>query len=368
MTLQNSLGNIHLVDVAVIMAWVILLLPALVYLKTTWEYRRDLLFSKLGPAALELYYKQFFPYLIVDDSSEDQGKKKNKISRKDLITKRFRKHFAQLYGRRHYVVPLVLLATLAGLGLRATSQSVKVWLGQAGGGSEYPPIVISAFLGAYAWVLYDHFQRFRTGDFTSHDIYAALYRFLIAIPLGISLSAVLKNEVGVALAFLLAAFPTTALITLMRRLASQKLGIGESGESGILELEKLQSVGRAKAERFLDEGISNIAELAWADPIALTIETNLEFNFVIDSVSQALLWVYFEDGVKKLYPLSLRGAQEVCALFTSLDSEEQKERAAAEQNLDTGAALMGIDRESFLFTLISVRDDPYTQFLYAIWE
>lgn len=366
MTLQDLFGNVRLIDLAVILAWVILLLPALVYLVTTWLYRRDLLFSKLGPEAIELYYAQFFPYLAVENES-DEHDQRAKHAREKLLIKRFRRHFAQFYGRRHYLVPLFLLAVIAGLGLHATSQSVKVWLGQTPGAQAYPAIVVSAFLGAYAWVLYDHFQRFRTGDFTSHDIYAAVYRFLIAVPLGISLSVLLKPEVGAGVAFLLAAFPTTTLFTLMKRLVNQNLKLGESGESGTLELEKLQSVGRAKAERFFDEGISTIAELAWADPIALSIKTNLEFNFVIDSVSQALLWVYFEDGVKKLYPLSLRGAQEVCSLLTDLESDDDEERDAAEQNLTRGADLMGLDRDSFLYTLIGVQKDPYAEFLYAIW-
>jgi hypothetical protein len=366
MNLSNLFANVYLIDLAVAIAWVILLLPALVYLITTWQYRRDLLFSKLGARAIELYYEQFFPYLSLDDADQDDDERDDD-EREDLIVKRFKHHFAQFYGRRHYLVPLFLLSVIAALGLNATSQSVKAWLGQGPGTAAYPAIVISAFLGGYAWVVYDHFQRFRTGDFTSHDIYSAVYRFLIAIPLGISLSALLKPEVGIGVAFLLAAFPTTTLFTLMRRLATQKLGLGESGESGTLELEKLQSVGRAKAERFLGEGISTIAELAWADPIALTIKTNLEFNFVIDSVSQALLWVYFEDGVKKLYPLSLRGAQEVCSLLTDLVSDEEAVQKAAEENLLRAAALIGLSRESCLYTLISVRDDPYAQFLYEIW-
>lgn len=354
MTLLGILfGNLYLIDFAAIMAWVILLLPALFYLATTWKNRRDALSARLGPEAIKVYYTQFFPNLEI---------------REDAIEQQFRRHFGRLYGRRHYLLPLLLLAIISALGLRATSQSIQVWLGLNSGGSVYPSIVISAFLGGYAWVLYDHFRRFRTGDFTSHDIYAAVYRFLIAIPLGISFATLLKDEVGIGVAFLLAAFPTTTLITVMRRLASQKLGLGESGESGTLELEKLQCIGRANAERYLDEGISTIAELAWADPIDLTIKTNQEFNFVIDSVSQALLWVYFEDRVKKLYPLSLRGAQEVCSFLDDLDSDEPKVKAAAEKNLTAASALMELDSDSLLYTLISVRDDPYAQFLYSVWS
>lgn len=136
----------------------------------------------------------------------------------------------------------------------------------------------------------------------------------------------------------------------------------------MLELEKLQSVGRSNAERYLDEGITTIAELAWADPIDLTIKTNRQFNFVVDSISQALLWVYFEDDVKKLYPLSLRGAQEICTFLDELDSDEPKIKHAAEQILKAGAQRFEMDKESFLYTLLTVRDDPYAQFLFNIWQ
>ena len=365
--IQNLFRNLTLVDLAVTIAWIILLLPAVFYLFTSWKNRRDLLFGRLGSGAIKLYYKQFFPNLKPSaDSATRKARSIEQLSEEEIF-QQFRRDFGRLYGRRHFVLPLLLVAVISLLGFRATSQSVQAWLSNNQSTAPYPPIVISAFLGGYAWVLYDHFRRFRTGDFTSHDIYAAVYRFLIAVPLGISIAAFLKDEVGIGVAFLLAAFPTAALLTLTRRLASQKLGLGESGESGTLELEKLQCVGRANAERYVDEGISTIAELAWADPIALTIKTNLEFNFVIDSVSQALMWVYFEDRVKKLYPLSLRGAQEVCAFLNDLDSDEAKVKAAANKNLAAAAALIGLDPDSFLYTLISVRDDPYAQFLFEIW-
>src|SRR5215217_9550 len=203
--LQNPFGNLTLVGLALFIAWVILLLPAVFYLLTTWKNRRELLVGKLGPEAIKLYYEQFFPHLAFEESETDDADEKS-------IVREFKSHFGRLYGRRHYILPLLLIAVLAAVGLRATAQSVQVWLGHNPSGSAYPPIVISAFLGAYAWVLYDHFRRFRTGDFTSHDIYSAVYRFLIAIPLGMSIAALLKDEVGTGVAFMLAAFPTTTLI------------------------------------------------------------------------------------------------------------------------------------------------------------
>lgn len=364
MTLPRMLASyVDLIELTCFVAWVVLLLPALVYLGTTWPNRRNFLFARLGTDAIELYYQQFFPTTV----KKRLGKRAAKKAASEGIEVRFRHDFARLYGRRHYLPPLFLLALVTGIGMVATSDSIQVWLGFEPGAKAYPKIAISAFLGAYAWVLYDQFERFRNGDFTAHDVYAAIYRFLIAIPLGISFALLMNEKIQVGTAFLLAAFPTTTLLKLARRLVNQRLEIGEAEKGGPLELEKLQCVGRTNAERYLNEGISTIAELAWSDPIDLTIRTNREFNFVIDSISQALLWIYFEDRVKELYPLSLRGAQEVCTLFDDLDSGKPKAKDAAERTVITAAKKMEMERESFIYTLVAVRDDPYSQFLFRIW-
>jgi hypothetical protein len=344
-------------------AWIVLLLPAIVFLLTTWRVRRDFLFAHLPSKAIDLYYEQFFPATSV----KRLGKRARRASAELTNRERFKIDFRRLYGRWHYLLPLALLALVAGIGMVATAQSLHSWLGLEPRVKPYPPTAISAFLGAYAWVLYDQFERFRTGDFTPHDVYGGIYRFLIAIPLAISFATFLKDNVGVAIAFLLAAFPTTTILKIMRRLVSQKLGVGENKQGGPLEVEKLQCVGRTNAERYLNEGISTIAELAWTDPIDLTIRTNREFNFVIDSISQALLWVYFEDTVKKLYPLSLRGAQEVCTLLNDLESSDPVIRKGARENLKEAAAAASLNEDSFQYTLTVVKDDPYSQFLFNVW-
>lgn len=340
------------IEVLSVIAWSMILLPSLVYLFTSWRTRRDQLLALFDEEAIKLYYKQFFPSIVINADTNLQN--------------HFKKHFGSEYGRRHYVLPLLILALLSGLGLWATAESVELWLG-LDTHKAFPPIAISAFLGAYSWVLYDQLQRYRIGDFTHHDVYKSVYRFLIAIPLGISLSAFAKDAITVPFVFLLGAFPTQALFTFSRRIVSQKFGLGESQEAGQLELEQLQSIGRSNAERFQDEGITTIVELAWTDPIDLTIRTNREFSFVIDSISQALLWIYFEGQVKKFYTLSLRGAQEVCSFLDDLDSEVAKTKAAAETTLDTLASMTSIPKQSFVLTLIQVRDDPYAQFIFSIW-
>ncbi len=214
----------------------------------------------------------------------------------------------------------------------------------------------------------DQLVRYQKNDFTYHDVYNGVYRLLIAIPLGLSLSSFVQNVVAVPFVFLLASFPIQTLLKFSRRLVSQKLGLGETDiENGQLELQQLQGMSLNNSERYQDEGISTIAELAWADPIDLMIKTNKDFSFVIDSISQSLLWIYFEKETKLLYKYSLRGAQEICTFLDDLDSSKPKTKAAADETRDKCAELLSMTPQTFIFTLLSVRDDPYSQFLFKIW-
>jgi hypothetical protein len=126
-------------------------------------------------------------------------------------------------------------------------------------------------------------------------------------------------QVGIPTVFFLGAFPTTTLFMVARRIVGQQLKLRDDPDSGKLELEALQSVGRANAEPFKDEGISTISQLAYADPIDLAIRTNFDFNYVIDCVSDSLLWIYIKDKIDLIQIFSLRGFQEASALMDSLN-------------------------------------------------
>jgi len=360
MTLPNLL-NADSIALACLIGWLVLWLPALLYLLVNWRMRRQSLLNNFSEDAIVLYYQQFRPFsprrIFTPD---DSGKEKIKI--------KFRRHFDSRYGRRHYILPLLLLMLVAGLGMWVTARSVQSWLGITSY-EAFSPIAISAFLGGYAWVLNENLARFRTGDFTYHDVYGGVYRLVIAIPLGLSLATFSNLQVAAGVAFLLAAFPTTSLFKFARRLGSKNIGVTEDDESGRLELEKLQCIGRSNAERYAEEGVSTIVELAWADPIDLTIKTNHEFNYVVDSISQALLWVYLEDEVKKLYAVSLRGAQDVSALLRDLASPSKDKSVAnsAKAALTIAAARLKLDETAFKYTLMTVAEDPYTKFLVEIW-
>src|SRR5713226_9525077 len=91
-----------LINAFCVIGGVTILLPSVVYLITEWRSRRDQLFAILSDDALKLYYTKFYPSL--------------KLPAGQSIQVYFRRDFGRLYGRRHYVIPLILLAAVAGLG------------------------------------------------------------------------------------------------------------------------------------------------------------------------------------------------------------------------------------------------------------
>jgi hypothetical protein len=131
---------------------------------------------------------------------------------------------------------LVLLAVVTAIGLWLTGQAVIAWTTPSANIKPAPAIVIAAFLGAYVWVTQDLLTRLRTMDFTFHDVWAAVFRFLLSVPLAYSLIPILKEDAAVPIAFLLGAFPTKLLITIARRMAAKRLGFGESADTGQSEL------------------------------------------------------------------------------------------------------------------------------------
>ena len=354
MTASNPGVDIFLVDLACVTAWLLALVPAGLYLGTGWDARRQRLLGVLKPESLKLYYQQF---------------RRSEKAEGDL-QKRFKAQYGKDYGRRHYICPLIILGLVTGVGMWATARALLVWLALVGD-KAFPPTAISAFLGAFAWVIADQLSRLRSQDFTPHDVYGCALRILIAVPVGYALAPFGESGTTVSLAFLLGVFPTGTLQIMIRRLAAKQLGIadGEPEDSkAVTELADLQGVGRAHAERFEEEGINTIVELAWADPIDLSNRTNFDVWFVVDCVSQAILWVYLGNKVREVYRFSLRGSMEAQYLLEDLASDEKDRSANARQALEEAADTLKMKPASLQQTLCEVARDPYTIFLCAIWD
>ena len=345
-----------LIITACFIGWIFLFIPTIVYLITTWKTRFENVLSRFKDEAISLYLGRYFPS---DTAPTDNS-----------LRSFFKKRMEMRYGRSHYVMPILLLMVISGIAIFMVAFSALKGLKLITDDTVLPPIAISALLGAFMWTANDQIERFGTGDFTPNDVYNCSYRFLIAVPMGISFAAIFKDDAGIPLAFFLGAFPAKTLMTLGRRFVTKKLDLGDQAAAEKSEMELIQGINRPEAERFQEEGVTNILQLAYMDPVDMTLRTNYDFNYVIDCMSQALLWIYLDKNINidKLRALGLRGAYEAENLSKLLTSDVLEEKQMAEDNLGEVARILGIDKNAFKKTLLEVADDPYTTFICNIWE
>lgn len=399
---------------------VLIVLPLVAYLVTHWPSRRDDLLQLLSDAGIKRYYALFHPRY--DESARPLTAPASATWYRRLaaraiqlarpprlpdIRQDFMRHYHRRYGRRYYLFPIALLFILAVITAVPAVSTLVSW-------SQNKPGLLSrtmmaAFAGAFMWVLVNEFDRFRNQDLTPYDIYGYVVRILIAVPFGWAVDVMTGHtpSIGVPVAFFLGAFPTRTLLKMSRRLTAEKLKLTGDQQEVAMELEKLQSISRSAAERFADEGIGSILELAYADPIDLSMRTNFSFYYVRGCVSQALLWIYFPE--QHLQHLALRGATEVgnlvrdheeyhraqCGMHVKprcvdddsyylpagtlddqppdaskkYDDDLQKRRHDETQDvIDDVAKELKISPGALMATLRQVAYDPYTRFLRKMWK
>src|SRR5689334_9900521 len=99
---------------ACLVSWSAVWLPALIHLSMNWYRGRNRVFKQLCPREIKLYYAYFAP--------TEQPKLGD-------VTSYFESQFARIYGRRRYVIPLVLLVIVSGCGFCATARTLQYWEG-----------------------------------------------------------------------------------------------------------------------------------------------------------------------------------------------------------------------------------------------
>src|SRR5262249_11293168 len=152
-------------------------------------------------------------------------------------------------------------------------------------------------------------------------------RLAMAMPVGYAFSHFLNREIGPAIAFAVGVFPLNTIATMLRQLANRRLNLELGAAEAKSQIAQLAGIDASMAERIEDADITTIYQLAWCDPIQLTMRTNLTFNYVVDIVSQALAWVYLGDKLRSLAPLGLRAAAEICHFMHDLEAGEETKKA-----------------------------------------
>jgi hypothetical protein len=342
------------INSACIIAWGFLLILPICYLLLRWKDNYNILEGSFNDRSFELYYKLFKPSI----------KPPNNKTYRDL----FETNYHKSYGRRNFIIPLLIFVFVSGIGIYSLDLTLIHLFIPDKSFLILPPIALAAFLGAYLWIGTDQIQRFRTQDFTFHDFHRWSFRFIISIPVGYSFSYIVKEPLGIPIAFFLGAFPTKSLLKYTRRFTKKYLKLGDESDVASSELMILQGIEKKEAERLQDEGITNILQLAYYDPVDLTMRSTLDFLYIIDIKAQALLWIYLSDRLdNNMRMLGIRSSHETYILKMMLESKIEKNSEIAKETLKEICKLLKITTESFIFTAHQIADDPHTIFLYEIW-
>src|SRR5262249_48625191 len=118
-------------------------------------------------------------------------------------------------------------------------------------------------------------------------------------------------------AYLLGMLPTATIVTVARRVVARWVNLGDSDPHALTDIQKLHSVDVYTAELLADEGITSAAELAYADPVRLSIRTGLGFSVVITCASEAMLALYLTepDQMPKARRYGIGGSYEVADVW-----------------------------------------------------
>jgi len=257
------------------------------------------------------------------------------------------------------------LVAISGILLYWSAWSVLDWLGEAVPKTgELPALAVVAISGAYMYCAFDIIDRWNSSGLSPTDLLWLSFRLAIAVPMAYALSSAFNSTLALTVAFLIGAFPTRTLLKVARRVASKLLASEDLPESGDTELLKLSGVDRKIAECFAAEGITTVLQLAYSDPVRLAIRTNLAFSYMVDVMSQALLYIYVGPRLADFANASLRGSYEICALRHGLKSEQVAE---AEKRFNAIATELKYPPDVFRNLISQVGDDPCTTFLYEAW-
>jgi hypothetical protein len=294
--------------------------------------------------------------------------------------------FASRYGMQAYAVALWLFLApviLASISIWALMGERMFW----NSSSKLPVnlVAASAITGALIWVAYDHLRRMSRQEFSPVDLNHACVRILLAVPLGLSVQALLTTSIGCFIAFAMGAFPLREIRLFIRKSASGAGGsfaglatsetLGPNDKPIINELEKLQGINRAHALKLEEAGIETIGQLARADVLDLSFRTSFEFNFLLDCVNEAIVWTYIGEALpdQNLALLRKHGIKGIVAMKRFTDDmawtgSKQTAEPFATELLASLASESKLSSSAIRGAFLSIGRDRYAEFITMLSE
>jgi hypothetical protein len=333
----------------------LLVYPLCNFLVYGWKRKQEEVDNSLVVSAKRTYLEVFWNRSFERPKTLEAKKEHYK-----QVDREFSELYGRRYGRQRFIVPIFILCAIA------LPENLYLANGLVRLLAPKPVLdgATAAIAGAYAFVTWDFVGRVKRRNLVPVDILRGALRIAIAVPVGLAFSASMKEEVAPFIAFAVGVFPLNTLQTILRRVADDKLKLGLVADVMEDQIPALNGVDRWIADRIEDADMTTIPQLAWCDPIDLSMRSSLPLEYVIDIVGQALAWVYLADKLKQLRPFGLRSAFEMKVLMDDLASKDQKIKAKAEAVLPAAAAAANIPLAGFVYALVQIAEDPATQFLY----
>jgi hypothetical protein len=365
----SDMYNTTLISTAVVATLPVI--PVAHFLLFGWPARKQQIVSRFSDESIVHYRETFCPKCDYTDSAG------------------FAKEYDTRYGRPRFWAPVISFCVTV---FFLTYLSIA-WVFSHDWATEgTAKIAILSLAGAYVWITYDLITRARQNDIGPSDINRATLRLLISLPFGFAISAFAGVVTGSsvtlstgALAFFVGAFPTDTVLKVMRRTAGGPLKLdADSSGDNVQQLTKIDGISVPIAERFIDEGVKTNLQLAYTDPVALTIKSGMDFSFILMCCGQAMVRTYFnDDQMKVVQKYGLRTGFEIKTLNDALESYDRMTnnaatagtpvparntaQAAAKEQLDNFANALALDTASTRFILDQIAEDPYIAFVWWMW-
>lgn len=346
-----------LLAIFVLLATLLIMAPVARFLFIGWAAKREDIMDGQSVDARAKYFAMFHRTKSID---------------RDDAFRKFDEFYIQWYGRKRYIGAALLLFLVG-----VVSSYVGISSAMSLNGSiprEQPPVVLPALAlyalsGGYLWVVNDFIRRSRKLDLAPSDIYWGVLRLVIAVPLGYGMSAFFFDVENIKnfIAFSAGAFPLSDILTNIRKMSLTKSSLKDPDVIGNDNVINLVGVNADVAERLANEDITTITQLAYCDPIRLTMRSSLTFNFVTDCMNQALAWEYMEAGMNKIRRFGLRGAVEIHHLYHNLEKGTDEQKAVANSILDSAARVLEQDTITLKMAFFEISGDPFTAYLESIW-
>jgi hypothetical protein len=336
--------------------------PVLMFVRRGWFIKKQEVVNSLSEAAKKTYIEAFL---------------KKKTSKP---TADFERIYEERYGRYRLVVPSILLAlVLLLLTLLITERAVAAIVAAnpfLKSTSALPnPLVlpltsVAAIVGAYTWVASALISAAVSYNLPLSLILSSTLRLVVAVPLGYAVASLAAPQIAPFIAFAIGAFPLSATQVALQKLLAKQINFELVSDTGSDQVTRLSGIDPAVADRLAECGITTIPQLAYSDPVQVSMGSNLVFNFVLDLVGQALAWIYFGPKLDVLRPLGLRGAVEVRSLLEDMDSDDApKSQECAKSTFSAAAKALGIEpAAAFRSVCEEIANDPYTLFVWEVWD